>query len=109
AGNHFVRPGESQLAPDDHLQLDGPLQVARNEQAANQWIASQNGSDDRPRQDRAAVDPNLPPDSKLIVRAKLDSRDSPQESSRVATAKALDDQMADTIRPLATAPNTYKP
>ena len=30
---------KNQIAPDDHLSLDGPLQVARNDQAANQWIA----------------------------------------------------------------------
>jgi hypothetical protein len=30
---------QDQLAPDDRLSLDEPVQVARNDQAANQWIA----------------------------------------------------------------------
>ena len=52
---------KDQLAPDDRLSLDGPLQVARNDQAANQWIANQTGTDGPPLQDRAAADPPCPP------------------------------------------------
>ena len=40
------------------LSLDAPLQVARNDQAANQWIANQTATDGPPLQDRAAADPN---------------------------------------------------
>ena len=72
---------KNQIAPDDHLSLDGPLQVARNDQAANQWIANQTGTDGPSLQDRAAADPALPPDTKLIVRAKLDARDSAEETA----------------------------
>lgn len=100
---------KDQLAPADRLSLDGPLQVARNDQTADQWIAGQTGTKGPPLQDRAAADPTLPPDAKLIVRAKLDAHDSAQESSRVATAKGLDDQIADTIRVLASTPGAYKP
>ena len=99
---------KNQIAPDDHLSLDGPLQVARNDQAANQWIANQTGTDGPSLQDRAAVDPTLPPDTKLIVRAKLDAQDSTAESKRVATVKALDDQISDVTRTLATTPGAYK-
>jgi hypothetical protein len=99
---------KNQLTPDDHLSLDGPLQVARNDQAANQWIANQTGADSPPLQDRAAADPTLPPDAQLIVRAKLDARDSAQESRRVAAVKALDDQIADVTRTLAITPSAYK-
>ena len=61
-----------------------------------------------PLQERAAADPSLPSDAKLIVRAKLDAHDSAQESRRVAAVKALDDQIADVTRTLATTPGAYK-
>jgi hypothetical protein len=99
---------KDQLAPDDRFSLDGRMQVARNDQRADQWIAGQTGTDGPPPQDRALADPNLSPDTKLIVRAKLDAQDSAAESKRVATVKSLDDQMADALRTLVTAPNAYK-
>jgi hypothetical protein len=99
---------KDRLAPGDRLSLDEPLQVVRNDQAANQWIASQTGTAGPPLQDRASADPNLSPDAQLLVRAKLDARDSAQESSRAATVKALDDQIADVTRTLATTPGAYK-
>ena len=52
--------------------------------------------------------PTLPPDTKLIVRAKLDAHDSADESKRAATVKALDDQIADVTHFLATTPDAYK-
>jgi len=100
---------KNQIAPDDHLSLDGPLQVARNDQAANQWIANQTGTDGPSLQDRAAADPALPPDTKLIVRAKLDARDSAEETRHAAAAQALDNQVAVITRILATTPDAYRP
>lgn len=75
-----VRP---QLAPAERLSLDTPLQVVRMNQAADQWIARQDGSDGRPLQERIESDPDLPADAKPVVRAKIEARESDAESARV--------------------------
>jgi len=50
----------------------------------------------------------LPVDARFIVCAKLDARDSIDESKRAAAVKGLDDQLANTTLTLATTPGTYK-
>ena len=100
---------KDRLAPADRLALDMPLQVARADRTADQWIASQSATDGPPLPDRVDADPNLPANTRFIVLAKLDARDSAAESKRTAAVKGLDDQVADTMRALAGVPGTYRP
>ncbi|HEY4171326.1 MAG TPA: hypothetical protein VGM96_31330 [Reyranella sp.] len=98
-----------QLTAPDRRSLDVSMETARNDQAADQWIANRTIADGPPLQDHAVADPELPADTKLIVRAKLDARDSAEESKRAAAINALDDRVADTTRALASTPGGYKP
>lgn len=100
---------QDQLRPSDKLSLDTPLRVARQEQAADQWIADQTETEGPPLQDRVAADPNLPLDTKHIIRAKVDARDSAEEGKRAATIQALDDQARAAYRAQAANPGAYKP
>jgi hypothetical protein len=100
---------KDRLTLDDRLSLDTPLQVARHDQTADQWIAGETATDGPLLKERLDADPNLPPETKYVIRAKLDARDSAAESTRAATVKGLDDQVSDTTRILATTPGTYKP
>jgi hypothetical protein len=94
---------------DGHVRsLATPLQVARQEQAADQWIASQAAIDGPPLEERLDADPNLSPEGKYIVRAKVDARNSAEESRRAATVQALNDQVQAALGALATRPGTYK-
>jgi hypothetical protein len=79
---------KDQMAPADRLSLDTPLQVAQYEQAADQWIARETGTDGPPLQERRAADPNLPPDAKHIVRAKVDAHESANERARAAKVQS---------------------
>lgn len=82
---------------------------AKPSTARSSRSASKAATDGPPLHDRVAADPHLPPDAKLIVRTKLDARDSATEGKRVATWKALDDDIADSMRSLATSPSDYAP
>jgi hypothetical protein len=95
---------------DGHiLSLDTPLQVARQDQAADQWIARQAGTDGPPLTERLDADPDLPPETKDVIRAKVGARDSAEESKRVATIQALDDQVRAAYRAQVANPGAYKP
>ena len=100
---------QHQLAPADHLSLDTPLQVARHDQTADQWIANQTGTDGPPLQERVAADPDLPLDTKRIIRAKVDARDSAAGEQARRHRAGLDDQVAGVTRTLPTTPGAYKP
>jgi hypothetical protein len=98
---------KDQLSPADRLSLDTPVQATRLDQAADQWIARETGTDGPPLQERLAADPDLPSDAKSIVRAKLDARESADESARVAKVQALDDEAREALRILPTKPGAY--
>jgi len=100
---------KDQLALADRLSLDTPVQVARNEQAADQWIDGESKADGPPLQQRLEADPDLPLDVKPIVRAKVDARDSADESARAAQVQALDDEVGDALRILPINPEEYTP
>jgi hypothetical protein len=99
---------KDQLAPAGRLSLDAPLQVARADQTADQWIARETTTDGPPLKQRLDADPNLPPDTKYVVRAKVDARDSAEESKRAATVQELDDQVRDAVHARAGNPTAYK-
>jgi hypothetical protein len=100
---------QDQLTASDKLSLDTPMQVARQDQTADQWIAHQTATAGPPLQDRVGADPDLPLDTKHIIRAKVDAYDSAQESKRAATVQALDDQVRAADRAQAANPGAYKP
>ena len=100
---------QNQLSASDKLSLDTPMQVARQDQTAEQWIAKQSTTDGPPLQERVGADPDLPLDTKHIIRAKVDAYDSAQESKRAATVQALDDQVRAAYRAQAANPGAYKP
>jgi hypothetical protein len=85
------------------------VQVARSEQLADQWIDRESRTDGSPLPQRLDTDPDLAPDAKLIARAKIDARESADESARVATVQALDDEIGETLRVLRTNPEAYRP
>jgi hypothetical protein len=60
-------------------------------------------------QERAAADPDLVPDAKFTVRAKVDARDSANESARAARVQELNDQARAASGSLATNPGAYTP
>jgi hypothetical protein len=99
----------SQLSPADRLSLDTPLQVVRLDQEADNWIARQDATDARPLQQRIDADPDLSPDARHVVRAKVDARDTDTESARVAKVQELDDGMVAAAGTIATRPGAYAP
>jgi hypothetical protein len=98
-----------QLAPGDRLSLDTPVQAARYDQLADQWIDRESKVDGLPLARRLETDPELPPNAKPIARAKIDARESADESAHIAKVQALDDEMRDAFRVLPTAPEAYRP
>ena len=100
---------KDQLAPADRRALDTPVQATRLDQAADQWIARETGTDGPPLQERLDADPDLPSDAKPIVRAKLDARESADESARVAKVQALDDEVHEASSIQIINPSAYKP
>lgn len=100
---------KDQLSAADRQSLDTPVQATRLDQAADQWIARESGTDGAPLKDRVDDDPDLPADSKPIVRAKLDARESADESARVAKVQALDDELHEASGVQIFNPNAYRP
>lgn len=100
---------KDRLTPADRLSLDAPLQVARADQTADQWIARETATNGPLLKERLDADPNLPLDTKYVVRAKVDARDSAAESKRAATIQQLDDQVRDAVHARAGNPTAYKP
>jgi hypothetical protein len=100
---------EDQLAPADRLSLDIPVQAARYDHLADQWITRESETDGPPLQQRLAADPNLAPDAKAIVRAKAEARASADQSARAAKVQALDDQIRNAFRIASVNPSAYRP
>jgi hypothetical protein len=100
---------KDQLSPADRLSLDTPVQATRNDELANQWIDRESKTDGTPLQQRVEADPDLPSDVKPIVRAKVDARESADESARVAKVQALDDEAREAFRILPINPGAYRP
>ncbi|MBN9086277.1 MAG: hypothetical protein J0J01_05175 [Reyranella sp.] len=100
---------KDRLVPADRLSLDTPVQAARYEHAADQWIAGQAGTDGPPLQRRVDSDANLPSEAKAIVRAKVDAQESASESTRAARVQALDDEARAAMYDQAVNPRAYKP
>jgi hypothetical protein len=100
---------EDRLAPADRLSLDTPVLAARNDDLANQWIDRERNTDGPPLQERVAIDPELTPDARAIVRAKIDARESADESARAARVDALDDENRSTFQILSTKTEAYTP
>jgi hypothetical protein len=98
-----------QLSPADRQALDTPVQAARSDRLANQWIDRESKVDGTPLQQRVESDPGVPSDVKPIVRAKVDARESADESVRVAEVQALDDEVRDATRAQLADPGAYKP
>ena len=99
---------KDRLALADHRSLEMPLQVARWDQAADQWIQGQTAIDGLPLQARLGSEPDLPLDAKLIARAKLDARESAQEARRVTAVRELDDHAGVAAGIVATSPGAYR-
>ena len=96
------------LTPADRQALELPIAAARDDTATDAWLARQAGIDGPPLADRAERDGTLPDMQRLILRAKIDARDSAAESSRAATMKGLDDQLAAATQAIATQPSQYR-
>ena len=88
-----VRPGQGPARAGRPPGARHPVQATRLDQAADQWITRETGTDGPPLQERLDADPDLPSAAKPIVRAKLDARESADESTRVAKVQALDDEL----------------
>jgi hypothetical protein len=76
------------LVPADQRALEVPLQAARTDAAADAWIARETDRDGEPLVMRLQSDDGLSPAEKATALAKIEARDSAQESARVATVKA---------------------
>jgi hypothetical protein len=100
---------EDQLAPADRLSLDTPVQAARTDELANQWIDRERNTDGPPLRQRLQTDPDLPTDVKPIVRAKVEARQSADESARAAKVQALDDEVQNAFSVLPSDPGAYRP
>jgi hypothetical protein len=100
---------KDQLAPDDRWALETPVQATRDDQLANQWIDHERKTDGPPLQQRVESDPDLPSAVKPIVRAKVDARESADESARAAKVQALDDELHEAARIQVFDPNAYRP
>ncbi len=100
---------KDQLAPADRQSLDTPVQAARHDQLADQWITRESNTNGPPLQQRVETDSDLPSDAKFIVRAKIDARDSADEAARAAKVQALDDQAEEAFRILPINPGAYRP
>ena len=96
------------LTPDDRRALELPIGAASDDAATDAWLARQAGIDGPPLADRVGLDDTLPDTQRLILRAKIAARDSAAESSRVATVKGLDDQLAAATKAIATQPSQYR-
>src|SRR5258708_4562662 len=95
------------LPPADQRSLDVPIQAARTDVAADAWIARETDKQGEPLAARVQVDPELSPEQKATVLAKVEAQASAKASGRIAAVKGLDDRLDVTTRTLSTAPATY--
>jgi hypothetical protein len=97
------------LVPADQHALEVPMEAARTDIATDQWIERQAGKDGESLATRLQADTDLSPAEKATALAKIEARDSAQESARVAAVKGLDDRLGATAGTLATQPAAYRP
>jgi hypothetical protein len=86
-----------------------PIQAARTDAAADAWIAREQPKPGEPLAARVQADTDLSPAEKATTLAKIEARDSAQESARIAAVKGLDDRLGATAGTLATQPAAYRP
>src|SRR5258708_1625790 len=98
---------KDRLVPADQRSLDLPIQAARTDVAAHAWIARETYKQGEPLAVRVQVDPELSPEQKATVLAKVEAQASAKASGRIAAVKGLDDRLDVTTRTLSTAPATY--
>ena len=96
------------LTPADRRALEVPIGATRDDTATDAWLARESAADGPPLADRVASDDGLTDLQRLILQAKIGARESAAESSRVATVKGLDDQLAAATKAIATQPAQYR-
>ena len=104
------------LVPADQRALEVPIQAARTDAAADAWIVRETANEGEPLAVRPSAslragvqaDATLSPTEKATTLAKIEARDSAQESNRVATVQGLDDRLGVASQALATQPSAYK-
>ena len=72
------------LTPDHRRALELPIGAATDDAATDAWLTPRSIKDGAPLVERAGLDDGLTDLQRLILRAKIDARDSAAESSRVA-------------------------
>jgi len=97
------------LSPADQRALEVPIRTARTEAAADAWIAREQPKPGEPLTARLQADTDLSLAEKTTALAKIEARDSAQESARVAAVAGFDDRLKDATGALATQPAAYKP
>ena len=104
----FYDKAKALLTSDDRRALELPIGAASDDAATDAWLARESIKDGAPLVERAGLDYGLSDMQRLILRAKIDARDSAAESSRAATVKGLDDQLAAATKAIATQPSQYR-
>ena len=97
------------LSPADRRALELPIGAAADDAATDAWLARETATDGAPLADRAGLDDGLTDRQRLILRFKIDARDSAEQSNRYAAVKGLDDRLAAATATLATQPSQYRP
>ena len=100
---------QDQLVPADQRALELPIQTARTDVTADQWIAREATKPGEPLVTRVQTDTQLSPAEKALVQAKIEAQESAQDAARVTTIRGLDDQLEATAHSIATAPGQYRP
>ena len=100
---------KDRLVPADQRALDVPIQAARTDAAADQWIEREAATQGEPLATRLQADTSLSPAEKATALAKVEAKNSAQESARLTTVKGLDDRLGAASQALATQPTVYRP
>jgi hypothetical protein len=104
----FYDKVKAALTPADRRQLEVPIGAATDDARTDAWLARESAKDGPPLTERAGLDDALSDTQRQILQAKIAARDSAAESSRVATVKGLDDQLAAATTAIATQPSQYR-
>jgi hypothetical protein len=100
---------KDQLTSTDQRALDVPIEAARTDAIADAWIAREQDSPGESLGTRSQADPGLSDAEKATTFAKIEARESAQESARVATVQGLDDEFEVASDAIARRPGTYRP
>ena len=96
------------LTPADRRALEVPIGAASDDARTDDWLARETAKNGPPLTERAGLDDALSDTQRQILQAKIAAQESAAESSRVATVKGLDDQLAAATSAIATQPAQYK-